>query len=120
MLTSLGKFMRKLRIDNGEILRDMARKLEVSSAFLSAVENGKKKIPASWTAKLADIYSLTNAQIAELDEAIIESKDVIELNIKNTTNPNRELAICFARKFDDLDEITSTRILRILKKNKEE
>ena len=43
MLTSIGKFLRKLRMSNGEILRDMAEALEVTSAFLSAVENGKKK-----------------------------------------------------------------------------
>ena len=43
MLTSIGRFLRKLRIDHGEILKDMADALGVSSAFLSAVENGKKK-----------------------------------------------------------------------------
>ena len=31
MLTSLGKFLRKLRIDQGEILKDMADKLGVQS-----------------------------------------------------------------------------------------
>ena len=39
MLTSLGKFLRKLRIDRGEILKDMADKLGVTVSFLSAVEN---------------------------------------------------------------------------------
>lgn len=45
MLTGIGKFLRKLRIDNEEILKDMADALGVSSAFLSAVENGRKKMP---------------------------------------------------------------------------
>ena len=45
MLTSIGKFFRKLRIDEGEILKDMAEKLGVSVSFLSAVENGKKRMP---------------------------------------------------------------------------
>ena len=45
MLTSIGRFLRKLRIDHGEILKDMADALGVSYAFLSAVENGKKKCP---------------------------------------------------------------------------
>ena len=43
MLTSLGKFLRKIRIDNDEYLKDMADKLGVTVSFLSAVENGKKK-----------------------------------------------------------------------------
>ena len=52
MLPSIGRFLRKLRIDNGEILKDMAEALGVSSAFLSAVENGKKKMPEGWIEKL--------------------------------------------------------------------
>ena len=43
MITSVGRFLRKLRIDRGKILKTMAETLGVSSAFLSAVENGKKK-----------------------------------------------------------------------------
>ena len=45
MAIKLGKFFRKLRIENGEVLYDMAMKLEVSSSFLSRVENGKKRPP---------------------------------------------------------------------------
>ena len=57
MLISIARFLRKLRIDNGEILKDMAEALGVSSAFLSAVENGKKKMPEGWIEKLKAIYS---------------------------------------------------------------
>ena len=56
MLTSIGRFLRKLRIDNGEILKDMAEALGGSSAFLSAVENGKKKMTEGWIEKLKSIY----------------------------------------------------------------
>ena len=38
MLTSFGKTLRKLRIDNEELLKDMALKLGVTLAYLSAVE----------------------------------------------------------------------------------
>lgn len=40
--TSLGKFLRKLRIDRGKLLRTMSNKLGISMSFLSSVENGKK------------------------------------------------------------------------------
>ena len=36
-------FCRKLRLDNNQILKDMADVLGVSSSYLSAVENGKRK-----------------------------------------------------------------------------
>lgn len=66
MITEYGKFLRKLRIDQGQILKTMAEKLGVSSAFLSAVENGKKKIPKTWEEKLVKEYKLDGEQLAEL------------------------------------------------------
>lgn len=120
MLTSVGRFLRKLRIDEGEILRDMARKLGVSPAFLSAVENGKKKVPEAWLPKLKELYSLSSEQIAELKDAIVESSDTIELNIRNASTENRQLAVSFARQFDTLDEETTKKLFNILKKHKED
>ena len=37
MFSEFGKYLRTLRINNGELLKDMANNLQVSSAFLSAV-----------------------------------------------------------------------------------
>lgn len=120
MPTNVGKFLRNIRIDNGETLRDMAQKLAVSSAFLSAVENGKKKAPRSWLSKLKTIYALSTAQAEELRDAIAESGDTVELNIRNTSDPNRRLAVSFARQFDTLDEETAKKLFDILNKHKED
>lgn len=120
MLTSIGKFLRKLRISNGEILKDMAEALGVSSAFLSAVENGKKKMPESWRQKLQSIYLLTTEQTHELQAAIIDTNDSVELNLQNATPGNRALAISFAREFDSLDDETSKKIFEILKRREED
>ena len=43
MKGNLGKFLRKLRIDHDEYLKDMAQKLNISISYLSAIENGVKK-----------------------------------------------------------------------------
>ena len=118
MLTSIGRFLRKLRIDNGEILKDMAEALGVSSAFLSAVENGKKKMPEGWIEKLKSIYSFTVEQVEELQAAVIDTNDAVELNLQNATPGNRALAISFAREFDSLDDETSRKIFEILKRRK--
>lgn len=114
MITSVGKFLRKLRIDNGEILKDMATALEVSPAFLSAVENGKKKFPDSWVEKLTSSYSFTATQTAELHAAIIDTNNAVELDLQDVSPESRMLAISFAREFDSLDEDTSRKILEIL------
>src|SRR5471030_1961778 len=45
MTTQFGKELKKLRIDLGITLMEMAQKINVSSAFLSAIETGRKRIP---------------------------------------------------------------------------
>lgn len=42
MLTAVGKFLRKLRIDRGEILRDMATKLAYLRLFSPLWKMGEK------------------------------------------------------------------------------
>lgn len=120
MLTSLGQFLRKLRLENGEILRTMAEKLGVTSAFLSAVENGKKKMPLSWYEKLPLLYTFSEQQQDALKKAVMESSDIVELNLHNVPFGRRDLAISFARRFDSLDEETSQMIFDLLNKSTEE
>ncbi len=116
MLTSTGKFLRKLRIDRSEILKTMAGKLNVSSAFLSAVENGKKRFPDSWYEKLKTEYELSDEQVDDLKQAVMESSETVELNVSDAPDANRRLAVSFARKFASLDEETSKKILNLLNK----
>lgn len=120
MLTSIGKFLRKIRIDHEEILKDMAEKLGVSSAFLSAVENGKKKMPETWFEKLKNIYSFSPEQEEELQNAIIDTNNLVEIQLRNASKNNKDLAIYFAREFDSLDDETSKQILKLLKRHKED
>ena len=119
MITSLGKFLRILRLQRGEILKNMADRLGVSSAFLSAVENGKKKMPVLWFERLRDLYALDESQMGELRRANLETTNQVELNLKNATPPQRELAILFARQFNDIDEETSMQIANLLNKQTE-
>ena len=120
MLTSLGQFLRKLRLENGEILKTMAEKLGVTSAFLSAVENGKKKMPLSWYEKLPLLYTFSEQQQDALKKAVMESSDIVELNLHNVPFGRRDLAISFARRFDSLDEETSQMIFDLLNKSTED
>ena len=55
MVNEFGKLLRKIRIDNGEILKDMADKLEMTSSYLSAIECGKRNIPNNLIPRLEQI-----------------------------------------------------------------
>ena len=119
MITNVGKFLRKLRIDRGETLFNMATKLDVSSSFLSAVENGKKKTPSAWVEKLTSLYGLSDSQVSELCDAIADANDVVEINVQNSPVENRQLAVAFARQFDSFDKETLEALRQILHKYKE-
>ncbi|MCR4664886.1 MAG: helix-turn-helix domain-containing protein [Paludibacteraceae bacterium] len=102
-LTELGAFLRKLRIDRRELLRDMAEKLNVSMSFLSSVENGKKNMPSDWVDKIPSLYKLTDTQKKELDAAIAESENGIGIKFNGLSEDDKRLSVAFARKIKNLD-----------------
>lgn len=113
-LTQLGKFLRKLRIDRSELLRDMAKKLDVALSFLSAVENGKKNMPSEWIIKLADLYTLSDKQKKDLDAAVAESEKGIGVKFTGLSADERKLSVAFARKIKSLSASEQTQLERIL------
>jgi len=114
MLTNLGRVLRKLRIDNNEILKDMAGRLEVTASYLSAIENGKRPIPDTWEDIIVSSYSLDEKQKAELHSAVIESYTSISIDVSNANLQNKEVAFAFARKVADLSDEKLQEIKHIL------
>lgn len=114
MLTSIGRFLRKLRIDQGEILKDMASKLGVTVSFLSAVENGKKKMPPAWNKKICELYQLDADQRDTFTTAIADTESSIEMNLYDVSVERKELAISFARRFSEIDDLQAEKIKKIL------
>lgn len=62
MATPLGKALRRLRVDADERGHDMAARLGISSAFLSAVELGRKAPPRDFADKVRAAYPSANAE----------------------------------------------------------
>jgi transcriptional regulator with XRE-family HTH domain len=81
MLNDLGKFLKKLRVDEGEVLADMAGRLGVSPSYLSAIENGKRALPDDLVKRLCEEYELSDDMIFELVamETIADDKIILEL-----------------------------------------
>lgn len=114
MLTNFGKFCRKLRIDNGELLYDMAKRLNVSSAFLSKVENGRSKPPVEWKEYIRSLYVLTQEQVRELDESIDEARLKSVIDISTFRPDDKDLMFAFARKLDSMDDADKDKWKRML------
>jgi len=100
MITPFGIANRKLRLDKGLRLLDMAEKLKLSSSFISAVETGKKPIPAGYVDSVVRVLSLTPAEASELQKAADRSKTVVDVD--GLQGSQRELVAAFARKVDVL------------------
>lgn len=116
MLTELGKILRKIRIDQDEILKDMAAKLQVTVAYLSAVENGKREVPDEWIPEIIEQYSLTEEEAEELKDAAFSSKKSIKIKLDEESERNRDLVLAFARRFRELDEQDFSAMKKILEK----
>ena len=116
--TKFGEYFRILRIKHKEVLSDVKELLGVSSAFISAVECGKKPIPEKWYDILVTHYKLNNTEQKDLFDAIEMSKKSVSIDIKDASNNQKKVALQFCRSFDDISDETANEILKILERNK--
>lgn len=64
--TPFGRELKKLRIDAGETIRDMAKQLDITASYLSTIETGKRNIPVDMISKLQEKYNLSDKQKCSL------------------------------------------------------
>ena len=116
MLTQFGKVLRKARIDRGLLLKDMADGFEVSSAFLSAVETGKKAIPSGLAEKAAEFlgYQKGSPEWSELKDAEALSRGQVAISTAGMSGKQQEAALAFARHFDEMEAADLDRVLEVL------
>lgn len=114
MVSELGKFLRKLRIDCGEVLFDMAEKLGVSPSFLSSVENGKKRMPSKWNELLPSLYSLPESMKVEFTNAVANSEKGIEIPLAGLGLQQRRLGVALAREIKTLSPQKAARLQALL------
>lgn len=114
MKSRIGKFLRILRIKRDENLKLMAENLEISTPYLSAIENGKREIPNDFYEKIVNAYNLSIEESKELQEAIdlsIKSKDI---DLSNLCDERKLLSIRYARKIQNLSEDDLKKLKEIL------
>ena len=63
-LTPFGIAVRKLRLDKHLRLLDVAKLLDCSAAFLSAIETGRKSIPDGFVLAVARAMKLSTEELA--------------------------------------------------------
>ena len=113
-MTPFGLFMRKVRAEQGLLLKDIAEDMGISPAYLSALEHGKKG-PASgeFISKLETKLKLDVTRREELRRAVRDS--ATNLAIPAKVKPlGFEAAHAFARKLPNLSEQQLRQVLAVL------
>lgn len=100
MLTKFGLVTRKLRLDRELRLRDMADLLQLSSAFVSAIETGRKPIPDDYVAAVCRVLAASNAETRDLRQAADEARTSV--HVGKLDGADRALIASFARNFKEL------------------
>ena len=80
-MTPFGKDMRHLRIDRGMLLGDMAEVLQVSSAYLSQIENGKRPIPSDFEERVIALFNLSGNEAEQIRMHALEAKTTFTLRL---------------------------------------
>jgi transcriptional regulator with XRE-family HTH domain len=116
MLTPLGKALRKLRIDRGWLLKDMADGLGMAPSFLSGVETGRKAVPPDFVKKLISWAQIPVNQVQEYTRAAAISRREFKIPVTPSfSDGDREAAAMLAR-FGELPVKERDQIREILKK----
>lgn len=109
-LTEFGKAVRKARVDIDETLSSMAKAMGVSPAFLSAMETGRKRIPADFVQKIEDFFASKDFKIEHLrDLATVSNKSI--LLDEGVSRAQQMMAAKFARSKYSESELKNIREL---------
>lgn len=119
MYTELGKYLRKMRIERDLLLKDMAETMNITPAYLSSIEHGKREANDNFINVIINAYNLNSSEQKSLINALNISKSQIKLNLKTAKSvEHKELGIVFARKFEGLTYEQIEKLLADLKEDK--
>ena len=99
MTTQFGKELKKLRIDLGITLMDMANKINVSAAFLSAIETGRKRIPDGTLDVLASAYPAIAEERVKYEVLVNQARQEVSVPLNNASYEDAMLATALALQF---------------------
>ena len=117
-VTAFGKILRKMRIDCAEVLGVMAKRLKLSPAYLSSIENGGREIPEDFIAKSVTEYGLSEEQKNDLEEAKAKVKGAVNVDFtdQKTEADYVETAVMFAKDFSRLSAEQVNELKELLKR----
>ena len=116
-MTPFGQRLRALRQQHGRALKDMARSLKVSSAYLSALEHGHRAQPKpGFVQQVAAYFNLAWDEVDELKALAELSDPKPSVDTRGLSPLATEVANRLKRRIRSLEEPTLRAILKQLTK----
>lgn len=112
MVTEFGKYLRKVRVDNNEIMKDMSDKLFITPSYLSAIECGKRRIPDDLAYKVCKLYGIDQE---EINKVVSNSLNELKFTLSDKSEEDRYLITSFILNFDELTDKQKQDIHKLLK-----
>jgi transcriptional regulator with XRE-family HTH domain len=114
-MTPFGEKLRQLRLTRKILQREMAAALEISAAYLSALEHGRRGTPsAGLIHQICQYFGLIWDEADELTALAKTSRPRPRLNAAGLTAAQTALANRFARELRHLDATTIQRMQALL------
>ncbi len=118
MLTKFGKELRKLRLDLGITLNDMATRIGVSPSLLSSAETGKKTATPALVDKLATHYDFVRQHRAMFMGLAEETQSEVRIRLTQESSKANDVALAFARNFDSLSAQQLEQLMAVFNKKR--
>ena len=118
-ISELGKFIRKIRIDNEETGIQMAERLGVTSSYISAIELGKRDMSNKLKNEFIKRYNLNNNQILELDRLISLERKYLKIETSKMKKEDINLIITLSNKISIMSKEDKEKIKNIIYKKGE-
>lgn len=115
-MTPFGAKLRELRKSRGITLKEMAESLEISSAYLSALEHGKRGKPSPMLVRqICTFFTIIWDEAEELERLARVSHPRVIVDTAGLSPRATELANLLAERVGDLDDQQLDEILEKLK-----
>ncbi len=115
-MTPFGAKLRELRKARGLTLQEMAKSLEISSAYLSALEHGKRGRPSPMLVRqICTFFTIIWEEAEELERLVRVSHPRVVVDTAGLTPRATELANLLAERIGDLTEDDLAEMLTKLK-----
>lgn len=107
-MTELGRLLKIIRVNSGDTAKEMAAKLYMSPSYLSAIESGKRNIPANLIGSIAEVYDLSPEDKEKLRNAVLGEDKPLKMNLTNFCDRKKRLILAISQ--DDFPKETFNKI----------